>query len=183
MRVAILESRGHLDKRLQRLLTQHGVKGDIVSSITRRVVEEYGLLVLSSYHEIPNLPVRIEQLVLEDAIHILYINKTAATGPFYNILHDMRFHMIQEWTLDVELPLLIRTLDKLERPYRDLLRRYEILQDKYDLVVNTNKAKRILMEHGYSEEEAHQFIQKAAMDQRISKKRLVNLIIANKIDF
>lgn len=183
MRVAILESRGHLDKRLMRLLAQHGVNGDIVPAITRRVIEEYSALVLSSYHEIPNLPVRIEQLVLEGSIHILYINKTAAIGPFYNVLHDMRFHLIQDWTLEVELPLLLRTLDKLDRPYRELERQYESLQDQYDLVVNTNKAKRVLMEHGYTEEDAHQFIQKTAMDRRISKKRLVNLIIQNKIDF
>jgi len=46
-----------------------------------------------------------------------------------------------------------------------------------------NNAKLILSKKGYSEAASHQFIQKKAMDLRLSKKMTANLIIENKIDF
>lgn len=182
MRVAIVATGGYLDKQLTRNLMNHGINGDIVTSITRRVIEEYMVVVLSSNNEIPNLPVLVERLILEQKIHVIYISKTPSIGQFYNVMNDMYFHLIQEYTLDVELPLLVRTIGKLHKPYSRLVKEKEEYKDQLETLKLTNRAKRILMDHRYTEEEAHQFIQKTAMDERISKKRLVSLIIQNKID-
>jgi response regulator NasT len=182
MRVAMVATGGYLDKQLSRILISNGIKGDTVTSITRRVIDDYGIVVLSSNNEIPNLPVLIERLVLEQKVHVVFINKTSSIGQFYNVMNDMYFHLIQEYTCDVEFPLLVRTLEKIHNPYARLEKERDEYKDRLDTIQLTNKAKRILMNNGYTEEDAHQFIQKTAMDKRISKKRLVSLIIQNKID-
>lgn len=182
MRVAIIASGGYLDKQLNRILMNHGIKGDIVTSINRRIIEEYGMIVLSSNNEIPNLPVLVERLILEQKIHVVYINKTPSIGQFYNVMNDMYFHLVQEYTCEVELPLLVRTIEKLHKPFIRIKQEKEEYKEQLDTMRLTSKAKRVLMSKGYSEQDAHQFIQKTAMDKRISKKRLVSLIIQNKID-
>ena len=182
MRVAVVATGGYLDRQITRTLKNHGINGDTVTSITRRVIEEHMVIVLSSNNEIPNLPVLVERLILEQNIHVVYINKTPSIGQFYNVMNDMYFHMIQEYTLEVELPLLVRTIEKLQKPYIRLVKQKEDYKDQLETLKLTNRAKRMLMDHGYTEEEAHQYIQKTAMDNRLSKKRLVSLIIQNKID-
>lgn len=182
MRVAIVACNGHLDQQLKRTLSAHGINGDIVTSITKRVMNDYGCIVLSSHNEIPNLPILVEQLVLQQTTHVVFISRTPSIGQFYNVLNDMFFHIIQEWVMDVELPLLIQTIQKFHKPYQQLQQKHDDIQEQLDTMKLTTKAKNILMKRGYSEEEAHQFIQKKAMDMRVSKKHLVNLIIKNKID-
>ena len=182
MRVAIVATGGHLDRLIERTLGTHGIKGDIVSSITRRVMDEYGCILLSDHNEIPNLPVLVERLVLEQTVHIVYVSRTSSIGQFYAVMNDMYFHRIEEFSLEVQLPLLIRTIDKFNQPMERLKQQHDDMKEQYDVMRLTNQAKRYLIDRGYTEEEAHQFIQKTAMDKRISKKRLVSLIIENKID-
>ncbi len=56
------------------------------------------------------------------------------------------------------------------------------LQRQLKSIKSESKAKRILISKGLSEADSHAFIQKKAMDMRISKDKLANLIIENKID-
>lgn len=182
MRVAIVATGGPFDRQLQRVLFQHNINGDIVTTITPRVMEEYGCICLSDHNEIPNLPVLVERLILAKTLHVIYITQNPSIGQFYAVLNDMFFHRVNQFSMDVELPLLIRTIDKFNKPLQHLQHQHETINDKYETLRLTNKAKRILLDRGYTEEEAHQFIQKTAMDLRISKRRLVSLIIENKID-
>ena len=182
MRAAIIATGGHLDRQILRTLLTHGINGDIVSAITKRVIDEYGCVILSDHLKIPNLPVAVERLILEQSIHVIYIAQNPSIGPYYSVMNDMYFHHIQQFSIEVELPLLLRTIDKFDKPLQHMKNRHDEMQQKYDTIQLTNKAKRILIERGYSEEDAHQFIQKTAMDMRVSKKKLVSLIIENKID-
>lgn len=182
MRVAILAGNGGLDRQRKRLLDTNNINGDIVSSITKRIIEEYNVLLVSSANNIPNLPVVLERVVLEQRIHVVYISKTASIGQFYNLINDPFFHLVQEWTIDVELPILLRTILKFHSRMVSLQQSYDRLDDRFETMNKTNRAKRILIDKGMTEQEAHQYIQKQAMDMRVSKKRFVSLIIEKKID-
>ncbi|MCD6435129.1 MAG: ANTAR domain-containing protein, partial [Clostridiales bacterium] len=58
----------------------------------------------------------------------------------------------------------------------------EELKNQLKSIKLVNKAKSILMTKGFSETNAHKYIQKTAMNLRLSKLETANLIIKNKID-
>lgn len=183
MRVAILRSNGYLDQKVGRLLDQLQINGDLVDRVTRREIEHYDYFIASYQHKIPNMPVVLERLVLEQRIHVMYITNTPSIGQFHALYGDKYFHLLDETRLDIELPLTIRLVTKYMNEIQYLTAQLLTTKEKLDTLKQTNKAKKVLMENGYTEPEAHQFIQQKAMTMRISKHRLVNLIIENKIDF
>lgn len=182
MRVAIIQTNGYLDRQLQRLTSQHNINGDIVQHITRNVVETYDCMILSYKNDIQNLPIVIERIILEKKITVIYVSNNPNVGYFYNVYNDLRFHMINEVTMEVELPVTLKLLSKYMTEINHLQKKSDDFKERYETLQLTNKAKRILMNKGLSEEESHQFIQRKSMDMRVSKRRLVNLIIENKVD-
>jgi len=100
----------------------------------------------------------------------------------YNVLDDIFFAYVNEQTMDIELPVILNSSVKYLKKITYLQKNHDDMKDQLETIKLTNKAKRLLMNKGLTEEESHQFIQKKAMDLRTSKKNLVNLIIENKID-
>ncbi|QMS84918.1 ANTAR domain-containing protein [Candidatus Xianfuyuplasma coldseepsis] len=182
MRVAIINGNGHLDKQIERLLNQHGIKGDFVNHLQRNTVKQYDAIILSHRNDVPNKPIFIERLIIEQAIPIIYITNTPSIGQLYNVYHDLFFNLVNEITMEVELPVTIKLVAKYMKEIRRLQSVNDNTKERLETILLTNKAKRVLMNKGLSEEDSHQFIQKKAMDLRVSKRRLVNLIIENKID-
>ena len=182
MRTVIISSDGYLDKRIQRILKQNNIKGDIKNKLTRNMLNIYDCIVYSYKNEITNLPKVIESLVLEKKVLIIYINNKTSIGNFYNVLDDMYFCMLNEMSLEIELPITLRSVTKYINKINQLQIENETLNTQLWTLKLTNKAKRILIKKGFSEEESHQYIQKKSMDLRIPKIKLVNLIIKNKID-
>jgi len=183
MRVAVIASNSTIDKQVLRLLSQNGIDGDIQTRITPQVVQAYDCVILSYKNEIPNIPIVLEQIVLEKKISIVYITNTSSIGQFYNVYHDLYMNFVNEITMEVELPVTIKHIRKYMKQIRFLEKANEDLNERLELLQLTNKAKRLLMKKGLSEEDSHQFIQQKSMDLRKSKKQIVNLIIKNKIDF
>ncbi len=91
--------------------------------------------------------------------------------------------MVNEQTLDIELPLLLRNNEKYLKEINFLNNEVNVLKERLETTNLINNAKRVLSKKGYSEADSHQFIQKKAMDLRLSKKMTAALIIKNKIDF
>ena len=183
MRVAIIKGNGHLDRQIERLLQQHGINGDFVTQLHRGMMKQYDCVILSHRNDIPNIPILIEQIILEQTISVIYIATTTSIGQLYNVYQDMYFNLVNEITMEVELPLTIKHNEKYMKQIRLLQTKYEDAKEDLETLQLTNKAKRILMTKGLTEDESHQYITKKAMDLRVSKRRLVNLIIENKIDF
>lgn len=183
MRVAIISTGGYLDKRIVRLLSQHGINGDVVNRINRQTLRQYDALIASDKLDIPNLPVVLERIILEQTTQVVYITNSTAIGHLHSVYGDIRFHIVNETTMDVELPLALTLIGKFDRALRTLVKERDQAQDQLETMRLTNRAKRVLIDRGYSEEAAHQFIQKEAMDRRLSKRQIVNLIIEEKIDF
>ncbi len=182
MRALIISTGGYLDKRLERILTINNIKGDIAEKLTRNMMNVYDCVIFSHKNDIPNLPKVLEMIVLEKKVQVFYINNTAAIGQFYNMLNDIYFNVVYEMTMEIELPLLIKSNTKYLKHISILERKNEELKDELELMILTKKAKLVLMKKGLNEADSHKFIQQKAMSMRIPKKKLVNLIIENKID-
>ena len=182
MRVAIVKSNGYLDGRISRVLTNNNIKGDVISKVVRSTITEYDALIFSYQNNIPNIPKVLEQIVLEKRVQVVYVTNTLSIGQFYNLFDDLYFHYIKEENIDFLLPRMLETSMKYLKKIRILEEENKQVKEDLLLIKNTNKAKRILIQKGLSEAEAHRFIIDKAMSMRVSKKRLVNLIIENRID-
>lgn len=183
MRVIIISTGGYLDKRIERLLINNNIKGDVATKLTRNMINVYDCVIFSYKNEIPKLPNVIERIVLEKKLLVIYINDTNLLGYYYNLINDLYFVMISEVTLDIELPIVIKSNTKYIAKINSLEKEVTSLKDQLILFKLTNNAKRLLMEKGLSEAESHKFIQHKSMSMRVTKLKLVNLIIENKIDF
>jgi response regulator NasT len=182
MKVAIIKSGGYLDQRVLRLLGEYDINGDIITKLTRNVITDYDAVIFSYQCSISNMPKLFEQIVLEKRIQVVYITNTLSIGQFYNVVHDLYFNYVQEHKIDLILSTILRHTNKYLKQVAILRDKNDGLKEELKTLKLTNKAKRILINKGLSEEESHQFIIQKAMDLRVSKKRLVNLIIENKID-
>lgn len=182
MRVLIITSGGYLENRVERVLSNNDIKGDVSTKLSRDQINRYDCVIFSYNNDIPNLPKLIETIVLERKIHVVFINNTPSIGYYYNLVNDLFFSMVNENTLDIELPLIIKSNVKYTAFIVKLELQINHLEEDVELLKLTNKAKLILMSNGLSEAESHKFIQRKSMSMRVSKRKLVNLIIENKID-
>lgn len=182
MRIAIVRTNGMIDTRIERTLVTSNFNGDFVDKVTRATILNYDILILSEQLAVQNMPKYIERIVLEKRIIVVLITKSLNIGTYYNIMNDKYFHMVQENEVHIALNTILSTAFKFIAITNNLMYENETLKRQITTMKNTNKAKRILMKKGLSEDKAHNFIQKKSMDMRISKNDLVNLIIENKID-
>lgn len=182
MRVAIVKSNGHLDNRISRVLADNGIKGDIITKVARQTINDYDSVIFTYQNSLPNMPKLLERIVLEKKIHVIYITNTPSIGQFYNLFDDIYFNYVHEYKLDTVLSTLLRHTKKYIKSIEYFQFENDRLKDQIEIMKLTNKAKRILMEKGLTEAESHKFIVNKSMNLRISKRKLVNLIIEEKID-
>lgn len=182
MRVAIVQDNGVIIKRVIRTLLNLDIKGDVITKVNQVVLDNYDFIVFTQDNAAPNLAKRIERIVLQKKLIVLFISRNINVGQFYSFLNDSYFHVIGEQTLESELGTTINLAPKFIRIIRSLQVDNDKLKQQIKTLKLTNQAKNILMSKGLSEAKSHTFIQKKAMDLRLSKEQLVNLIIKNKID-
>jgi len=182
MKVAILQGSEQLNRKLLRSFQSHQIKGDLINRIDQRTIVTYDFLLISSDVK-QKVPVRVlEQIVLQKQCVLVYIHHQANVHQFYNLINDPYFLLVPYTQVVESLPGLLITVNRWRKEV--LVLRRELLISEKDLreFKASAKAKRILMKRGLSEEEAHNWIQKEAMDRRCKKIDVVNLIIQEKID-
>ena len=182
MRVAVIKSKGYIDTKIERLLNYNRIKVDFITKFTRNSLKMYDTVVFAYKNNIPNISKVLESIVLEQKIFVIYVNNTLSTGEFYNILNNLYFSVINEQNLEIEFLSVLNNSFKYLRKIDIYKKENEILRNKLDTLGLVNKAKIILIAKGLSEADSHKFIQKTAMDLRLSRKQTANLIIDNKID-
>ncbi len=182
MKAVLISSNSYLDKRIERVLSGNDINVDIAKQLSRNMFNMYDCVIFTYKNEIPNIPKVIEMIVLEQKLLVLYINNVPSIGQFYSVLNHDYFSSVNEMSLDIELPIIIKNSCKYLNKITYLNDDLRNLKSEYTLLKLTNKAKRVLMSKGLSEADSHKFIQQKSMDLRISKLNLVNLIIENKID-
>lgn len=183
MRVAVIKNSGNMDTKIDRILKHNEINGDFIEKFTRNSLNMYDTIIFTYKNKIPNLSKVIEQIVLEKKILVVFVNNKLSVGQFYNVLDDLYFSIVNEQTLDTELPIVIKNAEKYIKEINHLNNEVNSLKDSLETVNLINNAKRILSKKGYSEADSHQFIQKNSMNLRLSKKMTATLIIKNKIDF
>lgn len=182
MNVAILQGPEQLNKQLLRSLQSHQIKGDLISQINKIVLIRYDFLIVSSEQR-PKIPSRVlEQIVLEKQIVLVYIHHQSNITDLHNLINDPYFLLVSKVSVIETLPSILLTIFKWQREVRVLKRELKETSLKLMDIQNNLKAKRILIKKGLSEIDAHNWIQKAAMDKRCKKSDIVNLIIEEKID-
>lgn len=182
MRAAIVKSGGYLDNVITRILQNNGINGDSITKVNRNTFVEYDVIIFTYQNGIPNISKVIEQIVLEKKIQVIYISSTMNIGSFYNLTNDLYFSFIEERTIEMVLPNTIQLCSKFSKEVTILKSELNIALTELDLIKRTGKAKRLLIKKGLSEDESHKFIINKAMELRITKSNLVNLIIENRID-
>jgi len=182
MRVAVIKSNGYIDEKIKRILDFNKINGDFISKFTRNSLKIYDTVIFSYKNNILNLPKVLESIVLEQKIFVVFINNTLSTGEFYNILNDLYFSVINEQNLEVEFLSILNNSLKYIKEINFYKADNKQLKTKLETHIKINKAKYVLISKGFSEAEAHKFIQRTAMDLRSSKIQTANLIIENKID-
>ncbi len=183
MRVAVIKNSGNMDTKIERILKNNEINGDFIEKFTRDSINMYDTIIFTYKNSIPNLSKVIEQIVLEKKILVIFINNKLSVGQFYNVLNDLYFSIVNEQTLDVELPNMLSNTKKYLNEINLLNSEVKQLKEQLNTINLINNAKRILSNKGFSEAESHQFIQRKSMDLRLSKKMTAELIIKNKIDF
>ena len=182
MRIAIVKTSGYLDQRIFRVLKQNNFKGEIIRQINNHTLDNFEAIIFTEDKSIPNIPKIMEQLVIRKKAFVIYVQKTLSQSYFYNILEDPFFILTNEQTIEVELVSLLKQSKKYMKYILQISNELSDSKAELDLVKKTQKAKVILMQKGFTEAESHRFIQIKAMELRVSKKHLVNLIIKNQID-
>lgn len=182
MRVAVIRSNGYIDTKIERLLVFNKIKGDFLTKFTRNSLEMYDIVIFTYKNNIPNLPKVLESIILEQKIFVVYVNNTLSIGEFYNVLNNIYFGMINEQNIEIELLSVLKNSLKYIKEINIHKTKIKRLKNELDTLKLVNKAKTVLISKGLSEADSHKYIQKKAMDLRLSKKQTANLIIENKID-
>jgi len=182
MKVAIVKSGEYLDGRIMRVLQTNGINGDFIDKVDRSVLSQYQAVIFSYENKYPNIVKLLEQIVLEKRLQVVYITNTTSIGQFYNLYENTYFNYVQEFKLDIVLSTVIHHTNKYLRELNYQEYQIQRLKEELDILKSTNKAKLILINKGFSEADAHRYIIEKSMELRITKKKLVNLIIEQKID-
>jgi response regulator NasT len=182
MKVAILQGTDILSKQLLRSLLSNQIKGDLITRIDNRTLMTYDFIVV--HHDAKaSMPVRVlEQIVLQKQAVLVYLHHQENLNHLYNLTHDPYFLAVSKVDVVQALPGLLWTIDKWRKETTILKRELDRTIKRYLELKSTAKAKRILMRQGMTEEDAHNWIQKEAMDKRCKKIDVVNLIIEENID-
>lgn len=182
MNVAILQGQEQLTRQLLRSLQSYQIKGDLVNKINNKLLITHDFLIVSSEQQ-PKIPIRVlEQIVLQKQIVLIYVHHQSNLGSLYNLLDDPYFLTIEKTNVVEILPTVLLNVYKWQKEVSILQKECQTSKSLLNDTKNTIHAKRILMQKGMSEDDAHNWIQKASMDRRCKKSDIVNLIIKEKID-
>ena len=186
-KILVCVNDGLLKIRLNRILSEKNISHIITTNpIKRADLLSYGLIIIHSSYKLTNLFKFVENVISEGVITVIYITSNPASNQFISFKDNPNLILIDENKMDIELTLAINIYDKLQQDIRKLRNKSDNLEKKLSSEKLMTKCKRILMEQGRSEENAHKMILKYAMDNKISKveacKRIIDMNYAEDID-
>lgn len=156
--------------RIERLLFSKNLPFDIQKSpIKKDELFQYEIIIVHSSWRLSNVFSFIENNVLAKTIPIIYISSVINIAAFVKIMNSSYFSVIEENKLDNELLLTITMMIKFKTELELIKQEYKKSINKEELKQMMVTCKKILMSQGFSEDEAHHFILKKAMNNQISK--------------
>lgn len=129
----------------------------------------YDLLIVHTSYKLTGLQSFIETLVVNKVITVFVITSNLNYNIYRHLMKSTYFMIVSESKMDTELPLSITHYDKFNNRIKELEIVNRDLSTKLDEINFMNKCKRFLMSNGYTENDAHKYIVKYAMDNQINK--------------
>lgn len=179
-RVLVCLNDGLLKTRIIRILGGRNIPYSVTDKpISRNDLLDYGVLIVHSSYKLNDLFSFIENLVVQKQITVMYLTTNVNSNPFRKFVQHPNLIFVDETKMDVELPYALELHSKYQSQIETLSSDKQKLVNKVDTLDIMIRCKRNLMSIGYTEDTAHKYILKYAMDNHISKneacKRLLGL--------
>jgi hypothetical protein len=156
--------------RIERLLFAKNLAFDIQKSpIKKDELFRYEIIIIHSSWRLANVFSFIENIVLSKTIPVLYVTSLINIAPFTKIKDHPYFSIIEEGKLDTELPIAITLMKKFASEMEKLQTENNKIKNKEELSKLMESCKKVLINQGMTEDTAHKYILKRAMDDQISK--------------
>ncbi len=182
--VLVLSTNQLFNKKMKRILTVNAMfhSNSVNLNILNRLINQKKPKVLIVHHSVNcmNITKLFNYLVVNKIIPIIYINNTINYGQFYQVLNDPFFINIEETKMETPLPIIINYFIQTKKEIIKLYQQVDRLESKLKDKETIHQAKYKLMERKkMTEDEAHQYIVKEAMNKRVSKKQIALEILKN----
>jgi len=156
--------------RISRILSSKALAYDMVNTpINKEDIYRYDTLIIHSSYRLTGLYSFIENILIHKTLPIVYVSLNIVSNPFQRLSENDWFIHIDEAKMDSELPLALTMFQKNKHRLEDLIKDNKELSTKLKTEQIISKCKRKLQDEGMTEEEAHKYILKYAMDCKISK--------------
>ncbi len=161
---------GLLKIRIQNILIEHQYAHEITNKPIRRDdLYRYSMVVVHTSYKLSNLYQFIENAILQKLTTIVYLTQNTKSNPFRRFYDHPNLVYVEESKMDVELPMAIQMINKYHDQIEGLMSENKRLKQQLEENLMISKCKRHLIQKGLSEDEAHQYILKFAMDHNIDK--------------
>lgn len=168
--------------RISRLLIDKNQAFEIIKHpITREELFKYSLIIIHSSYKLTGIFPFIENIVLHSKLNVIYISMNAISSFSNKLNQQPNFVFIDELKMDVELPITIKMFMKKQEENQYLIEENRKLKNQLETEKIISKCKRVLISHHMTEDQAHKYILKVAMDKQISKYDACLFIIKNNL--
>ncbi len=179
IKILVCINDGLLKLRINRILSEKNYSFTLTNKPIRRDdLIRYDLIIIHSSYKLANLYNFIENAVIQKLATIFYVTTNINSSPFGKFKEHTNLVYIDENKMDVELAISISLYEKyniqIEKLSSENIKLSKSLKEKNLM----NKCKRLLMKKGYSEEEAHRYILKYAMNNHLDKIECCNRLLA-----
>lgn len=156
--------------RIDRVLSEGGHSRDIVKTAIRaESLSNYDFLIVHSSYRLSGLTRFIEHLVLSRTIPVVFLSSTIGIGGLRPLMDQPYFFFLDENKIDCELSPILMAISKFVPILREDADRIRKAETRVDSEKILQKCKLFLIASGMTEEDAHQYILKTAMDHHLSK--------------
>lgn len=172
---------GLLKIRIKRVLSEKNYSCKITDQpIKRDDLLQYNVVIIHSSYFLPNLHNFIENAVIQKITTFIYITSNILANPFRKFKEHSNLILVDENKMDIELPISIGLYEKYNNQINDLSKENAVLNKKLLESNLISKCKRLLISKGYTEDDAHKYILKYAMDNHIDKIEACNRLLAKQ---
>lgn len=155
---------------IDRILKSRSFGYEAASSLlSKEQAAKADLLIAHASWRLPSLQAFLEHLALAKAVPVIYVSPTISTLSSGKLSASPYFLRVHELRLDAELPIAVDLALRFAAELKAKETQIRKLQNQLDEQKLLTRTKRLLMDQGLPEEDAHQRILKVAMDHQMTK--------------
>lgn len=156
--------------RIERILSREGYSHETVrTAIRTESLANFDFLIIHSSYRLSGLTRFIDHLVISRTIPVVFLSSTSGIGGLQQLIDQPYFFYLDENKMDCELGPTLKAVAKFVPVLKEDADRIRKAEARVDSEKMLQQCKKRLIASGMSEESAHQFILKTAMDHQLSK--------------